>query len=123
MYSLWPSLVLICSQQDEGQEVEEFACSFCTVFPVAAVVARLAQCLVIFCCSVRVPGIYIGFCVYKAAIELGLVTCPVCDKDEFGYMSPMRSPRHMISNNCDPNQLFKKTANMLHKFDALCSEE
>ena len=38
-------------------------------------------------------------------------------------MTVMRSPGHMISNTCDPYQLFKKTANMLHKFDALCNEE
>ena len=29
----------------------------------------------------------------------------------------------MISNTCDPYHLFKKTANMLHKFDVLCNEE
>ena len=122
MYSLSPSLRLLGPEKDEYKDVEGFACTFFTAFPNAAVVARLAKCLVRSVCLVRAPGFYIEFCVYEAAIDLGLVTCPSCRKGEWGYMSVMRSHGHMISNTCDPYQLLKKTASMLHKPDVLCKE-
>ena len=66
MYSSWPSLCLLGPEEDEEEEVEGFACTFFTTFPDAAVVARLAKCLVRSVCSVRALGVYIEFCVYKS---------------------------------------------------------